>query len=114
MACHFHFTVLAPLGLVGVEKRLEESALGLFVYHSHFNHKNILKSRTERIDLDMETSTSDVMQGSGTMFCTHDEAIKLTRALSQVFASAGYPHQIGVDDEHGKNTVWTNHDWPLT
>lgn len=57
----------------------------------------------------MQTSTTEVMDGSGTLFCGFDAAIAHMRGLSAVFASAGYSHRIGVDNEVGSETVSITH-----
>ena len=112
MECTFFFEVLAPKGLNGLEKPLAESGLGLYIYHSHFNNKNILRSRGELIDLGMDTSTTDVMHGSGMLFCDFEAAVTSMKKLSTIFEDAGYSHRIGIDDENGENTVWINHNFP--
>ena len=111
MGCHFSFEVLAPNGLLGIEKALADSQLGLYIYHSHFNDKNILKSSSDVIELGMDTSTTDVMRGSGTLWCDFETAISLMKKLSQVFASAHYNHKIGIDNEAGDDTVWITHNF---
>ena len=108
--CTFYFEVVAPHGLLGVERPLADSGLELFVYHSHFNNKNILKSGSNVIDLGMDTSTTDVMHGSGFLYCDFKTSLSLMKKLSLVFKSAGYSHKIGVDDEEGNNTVWITGD----
>ena len=105
MACHFRFEVIAPQGLIGLEPALAQADLGLSVYHSHFNHKNILRGGNALIALDMQTSTTDVMDGSGWLACDRETATALMRRLNAVFASAGYRHTIWTDNEAGDAAV---------
>ena len=106
MECHFSFTVLAPEGLNNLENLIKESNLGLYIYHSHFNNKNILKSNTNNlIELEMDTSTTDIMFGSGSIFASFEKAQKTIKLISNIFSQAGYPHKIGVDNETGEKTV---------
>ena len=111
MECAFYFEVLAPQGLVGIEEPLAKSGLGLFVYHSHFNNKNILKSDSELIELGMDTSTTEVMHGSGILYCNFEESVTQMRKLSEVFKISGYNHKIGIDDENSNNTIWISHNY---
>lgn len=111
MECSFYFEVLAPDGFVGIEQPLSESGLGLFVYHSHFNNKNILKSDNELIELGMDTSTTEIVHGSGILYCDFEKSVALARTLSEVFKATGYKHKIGVDDENGNNTIWISHNY---
>jgi len=112
MECHFHIEILAPDGLVGLEKPLAASVLGLEIYHSHFNNKNILRGSNDAIELDMQTSTTDVMHASGVVFRDFATAVSLMRELSGIFRMAGYRHKIGVDNEAGDDCVWLSHDYP--
>ena len=111
MECSFYFEVLAPDGLKGIEKPLSESGLGLFVYHSHFNNKNILKSDSDLIELGMDTSTTEIMYGSGILYCNFEKSVALMRKLSEVLKSTGYNHKIGIDGENSDNTIWISHNY---
>jgi hypothetical protein len=107
--CSFYFEIFAPQGLVGVEKSLADSGLRLFIYYSYFNNKNILKSKNHSIELVMDTSTTDVMYGSGFLYFNFEESVLLMRKLSQIFSSAGYNHKIGIDDKDSSKTIWIAH-----
>jgi hypothetical protein len=111
MECHFYFEVLAPKGLIGIEHELEKSQLGLSIYHSNFNNKNILTSDSDVIELGMDTSTTDVMYGSGFISSDFATAVSLMRKLSSVFMSANYNHKIGIDNEDGTDGVWITHNY---
>jgi len=112
MECSFFFEILAPKGLIGIEQELADSQLGLYIYPSGFNNKNILKSRGEILELGMDTSTTNTMYGRGYLICDFETAVVLMKKLSRVFASANYPHKIGVDNEEGADTVWITHNYP--
>ena len=111
MECIFYFEVLAPNGLNDIEQPLLDSGLLLTIYHSHFNHKNILTSKNELIELGMQTSTTDVMYGSGFLYCEFEHAVAMMKTLSEVFKKGGYPHKIGVDAENNGDNIWINHNY---
>jgi len=46
-------------------------------------------------------SSDDVMVASGRFFIPVEEAWGLLRELSLILTSAGFPHEIGIDDEEG-------------
>lgn len=112
MECSFYFEVIAPEGLETIKAQIEIANIGLYVYQSGFNNKGILKNRIDSIvELGMDTSTTDVMNGSGYIESSFQEAKELMYKLSEIFKSAEYPHKIGVDDENGKNTIWHVHNY---
>lgn len=107
MECSFYFEVIAPDGLGAIKNEIDSSGLGLYVYLSGFNNKCILKNRVEsKIDIGMDTSTTDMMHASGYIEADFNSAKEMMAQLSEIFKTAGYPHKIGVDDENGENTVW--------
>jgi len=109
--CHFFFEIVAPKGLIGIEDALSKSGLGLSIYLSHFNNKNILKSDGEAIELGMDTSTTDIMHGSGIIYRSFPESVVLMGSLSKVFISMDYRHKIGVDSEDGSECKWINYNY---
>ena len=112
MECGFFFEVIAPNGLDGVAEPLKEAGLDLYIYHSGFNNKNILKSKSDGIiELGMDTSTTDLMHGGGYIESGFTEAQKIIEKLSSIFKVAGYSHKIGIDDENGENTIWFKHQY---
>jgi hypothetical protein len=112
MECSFFFEVIAPKGLKGLEKPIKEADLDLFIYHSGFNGKKILKSNSDGIiELGMDTSVTDLMHGSGYIESDFDTAKNIAKKLSDIFREAGYRHRIGVDDENGENTIWLEHQF---
>jgi len=107
MECSFFFELIAPNGLEAIKKQAELANLGLYVYQSGFNNKGILKNRIDsKIEIGMDTSTTDVMHGSGYIESSFHEAKEHMIRLSEIFKTAEYPHKIGVDDENGENTIW--------
>lgn len=112
MECNFYFEVVAPEGLANVKEQIDSAGVGLYIYVSGFNNKGILKYEIGSvIELEMETSTTDVMFGSGDVASSFQEAEKLIVMLSDIFRSANFPHKIGLDDENGENTVWYTHKY---
>ena len=112
MECSFFFEVIAPNGIIGIEESIKESGLDLYIYHSGFNNKNILKSKSGGIiELGMDTSTTDLMYGSGYIESGFSEAKIIVEKLSTIFREAGYSHKIGIDDENGENTIWLKHQY---
>ena len=112
MECSFFFEIVAPEGLNGIEQPIKDSGLGLYVYHSGYNNKNILKNTSDSIiELGMDTSTTEIMNGGGGIECDFDTAKKMMSDLSNIFKNAGYSHKIGVDDENGENTVWYSYNY---
>ncbi len=112
MECSFFFEIIAPKGLKGLAKPIKEAELDLYIYHSGYNGKKILKSKSEGIiELGMDTSTTDLMFGSGYIESDFETAKSIIEKLSNIFREAGYRHKIGVDDENGENTIWLNHQF---
>lgn len=112
MECSFFFEVIAPNGLNGIEEPIKEAGLDLYIYHSGFNNKNILKSKSDGIiELGMDTSTTDLMHGSGHIESGFIESKKIIEKLSSIFREAGYSHKIGIDDENGENTIWFKYQY---
>ncbi len=108
----FYIEVIAPKGLIGLDKALAESELGLFIYHSQFNGKNILKSRNDNIEFSMDTSLSDVMQASGFLYFSFDQSVATMQKLSDIFKLQGYPHRIILDDEDSGASTCLDFDYP--
>jgi hypothetical protein len=112
MECSFFFEILAHDGLEGIEQEIRDSELGLYVYRSGFNNKCILKNTLGSvIGLDMDTSTTEIMTGSGSIEADFETAKGMMLKLSKILKSAGFNHKIGVDDENGENTVWYSHNY---
>ena len=110
MECGFCLEVLAPKGLIGLEGLIQELDIGLYTYLSGFNNKIILKSKTESIiELNMDSSTTDVMHGSGYIKGDFDFAKSIIKKIGNAFEEAGYNYKIGIDDENSKNTLWLEH-----
>ncbi len=103
----FYFEVVAPKGLEPIKAHIELAKLGLYVYSSGFNNKGVLKNRVDsQIEIGMETSTAELMNGSGYIETSFEEAKEKMLQLNNIFKSAGLPHKIGVGDESGDNTIW--------
>lgn len=112
MECGFYLEVIAPNGLASIGPQLEKANIGLCVYLSGFNNKSILTNTVNsKIDLGMDSSTTDVMTGSGYVESDFREANELLSKLSEIFKSVDLPHKIGVDDEYGGNTIWYSHKY---
>jgi hypothetical protein len=104
MECSFYFEVVAPNGLGAIKPQIESGNFGLYVYQSGFKIDS-------KIELGMDTITTDVMNGSGYIESSFQEAKDMMRKLSEIFKSVEYPHKIGVDDGDGENTVWYIHNF---
>jgi hypothetical protein len=104
--CHFYLQITAPAGLEGIHEHLEYSKMNLVPKESGYNGKIILRrSPSEtRFDWQMDSSDTDTMVANGVFFLPVDEAKLLLKSLSDMLISAGYPHQIFIDDEKGANT----------
>lgn len=113
MECSFFFEIIAPDGLNNIEDPIKKAGLDLYIYHSGFNNKNILKSKSDGIiELGMDTSTTELMYGSGYIESDFDTAKTIIKKLSNIFKEAGYSHKIGVDDDDGENdTVWFRYNY---
>lgn len=97
----FYFEVLAPRGLAEIKTAIDASDLGLSLYCSGFNNKSILKSNIDGIiELGMDTSTTDVMYGSGAIEADFVTAKSMLKTLSDIFKNAGFSHKIYVDNEN--------------
>ena len=99
---HFHVEVLAPNGLAGIEPFLSECQLGVTTRRSGFNGQVILvmDDRTEDLDFAMDPSTEESMHGSGYISCEPELAWGRLMSLSHALKRAGFPHWIGMDDDH--------------
>ena len=100
MECYFCFQVHAPKGLKGLDSAIERSKLNLSVWVSGYNGKKILRSNASGpIDLEMDSSDTDVMYGSGIIELDYESAKVIVDKLSEVFRAAKYAHGIGLDNE---------------
>jgi hypothetical protein len=107
----FSIEIIAPKGLIDLDKALAESGLGLYIYHSQFSGKNILKSQSSVIELGMDAGSSDLMYGSGFIYADFDSSIAMMQTLSDIFKRYDYPHTITLDDESNDVTVSFNFDY---
>ena len=112
MECGFWFEILAPNGLERIKEEIETSGLGLYVYRSGFNSKCILKNSLDsQIELEMDSSTTETMYGSGGIETDFESAKSMMLKLSNILKGAGFKHKIGIDDENGQNTIWYSHEY---
>ncbi len=112
MECGFWLEIHAPNGLEGIEEEIETSGLGLYVYRTGFNNKCILKNTLDsQIELDMDSSTTEIMHGSGGIETDFESAKGMMLKLSNILKDAGFKHKIGIDDENGQETIWYSHEY---
>ena len=105
MECYFSFEVNAPDGLGSISSDLDRSELNLYIWKSGYNGKVILRSKPNgMIDLDMDSSDTDRMFGSGTIQASFEKAKSIIDRLSSIFTKHSLPHEIGVDSEAGEET----------
>ena len=104
MECHFSFEIKAPLGLNELEKDFAESELDLYVWKSGYNGKHILRSSDGIVDLDMDPSDTDILNGSGAIKADFDQAKKVITEISRILQLQGFHHKIAVDSESGSET----------
>ena len=104
--CHFYLQITAPAGLEGIHEHLKYCKMNLEPWESGDNGKIILRScpSEDRFEWQMDTSDTDTLIANGDFFLPFEEAKLLLRSLSDMLISAGYPHQISIDDEKGDNT----------
>jgi len=94
MQCFFCFQVHAPKGLRGLDGAIVRSKLNLSTWISGYNGKTILRSDSSGpIDLDMDSSDTDIMYGSGIIELDYGSAKLIVDKLSEVFRAKGYPHE---------------------
>lgn len=99
---HFTLEILAPNGLNGIENAVNEADIGLHIWRSGANQKNILRSHLDcDFEFDMDTSDNDVLFASGDFECNVEEAKHILLKLSNILKAANYPHRVGMDNEAG-------------
>ena len=108
----FSIRIITPKGLINLDKAFAESGLGLYIYHSQFCGKNILKSRSSVIELGMDAGSSDLMYGSGFIYADFDESVALLQKLSDILKAHNYPHKIMLDDESNVVTISLGFAYP--
>ena len=105
MECHFSFEINAPVGLNNLHKDFEQTDLNLFIWKSGYNGKNILRSDPEGIiSLDMDSSDTDLMFGSGRINSDYKQAKQIIMKISAILKRHGYKHKISVDNELSNDT----------
>lgn len=110
--CIFSFEAKAPNGFERISKDLEISNLNLHTWKSGYNGKFIIRSKKPGIiELDMDSSDTEIMFGSGIISSEYDKAKKIIEKLSEIFKTHGYPHEIGVDNEIGSDTYNLSYKW---
>ena len=110
--CYFSFEIKAPSGLKSISNDLEVSEFNLYTWKSGYNGKVILRSKPDGvIDLEMDSSDSDIMFGSGYIEESFVKAKNVIKQLSEIFSSHGFPHEIGVDNETGDETYNISSNW---
>ena len=100
MECFICFEIIAPKGLLGIESKLKNSSLNLYTWVSGYNGKTIIRnSLNGSIDLSMDSSDTDTLNGSGVIEADYSKAIKLMEELSSILESCNYSHEIGIDKD---------------
>jgi len=108
MECHFSIEITAPGGLAGLEKYFNESFLNLYIWNSGYNGKNILRSSEGIIDLNMDSSDTDILNGSGVIKSDFERAKEVILEISRILILQGFRHEISVDNESGSETFKLN------
>ena len=112
MDCGFYFEIIAPNGLEVIKPQVDSASLGLYVYISGFNNKGILKNRIDsEIEMGMDSSTTELMYGSGHIEGSFENAKEKMKVLTNIFKSAELPHKIGIDDENGEKSIWYTYNY---
>lgn len=89
MDCSFYFEVVAPKGLIALEGLIQNLDIGLYACLSGLNNKIILKSKNESIiELNMNSSTTHLMNGSGYIKGDFDVAKSNIKKINNVFEEA--------------------------
>ncbi len=104
MECHFSFEITAPDGLKNLEKDFADSALNLYVWESGYNGKYILRSSKGIIDLNMDSSDTDILNGSGIIEASFQKSKKVITEISRILQLHDFHHEIAVDNESGTET----------
>ena len=106
MEYHFSLEVYAPEGLEKLESELRKSKLDIHLYKSNFNQKAILKSGASGvIELKMDSSSEELMRGSGYIEAEFIKAKEIIERLSNVFCKTGFKHKISLDNENGNTEL---------
>jgi hypothetical protein len=112
---HFHILILAPTGLLGIEKFLDGCLLPLRPRLSGFNGQTILRSTgAPCLEFTMDPSTTSELHASGEIWLPSFMAFQLLESLSQSLTRAEFPHWISIDcEQDGKClTVRYRYPWP--
>ena len=112
--CNFFIEIKAPNGLPEIERNLNICILPLETWKSGYNGKVILRTKfgeDKDIEWAMDSSDTDILVASGSIFKPVNEAWNELETLSASLTKSGYPHSIGIDDEAGNKKYSINHLW---
>lgn len=112
MEFFFVIDILAPRGLIGIEKVLKDYELPLEAWKSGYNGKMVLRSTDGSVmDWNMDAVDSSEMFVQGTIFGDAKFAENQLGSLSKCLIRTGFPHRIECDTPDGDNLVIISHEW---